>query len=100
MTDPTPPLENASSEQAIRERVRALTAQLLAGEKLDAESVKEVVRTMSGGTVKPSLDDTASREAFVETLRQLDQQLQASSQAAHAALATLACAAARSPTTT
>ena len=40
MTDPTPPGGNADSsaqadEQAIRERVRQLTAQLLAGEQLD-----------------------------------------------------------------
>jgi hypothetical protein len=95
MTDPSPPMGNAHSsmpadEQAIRERVRELTAQLLAGGKLDTEGVKEVVRQMSGGAVKPPLDNVPAREAFVETLRDLDLALQASSQAAHAALATLA----------
>jgi len=95
MTDPTSPMENANSpksadEQAIRERVRELTAQLLAGQKLDTDGVKEVVRAMSGGTIKPPLDDAQSREAFVATLRDLDLQLQASAQAAHAALASLA----------
>ena len=49
MTDPTAPAGNAGSsaqaeEQAIRERVRELTAQMLAGGRLDTEGVKEVVR--------------------------------------------------------
>jgi hypothetical protein len=95
MTDPTPPMENAEGaqpapEQAIREKVRELTAQLLAGEKLDTDGVKEVVRALSGGAVKPALDDAQARAAFIEVLRELDLQLQASSQAAHAALASLA----------
>lgn len=95
MTDPTPPLGNADSsipaeEQAIRERVRELTAQLLAGAKLDTEGVKEVVRAMSGGAIRPPLDSVQARLAFSETLRGLDLALQASSQAAHEALAALA----------
>jgi hypothetical protein len=94
MSDPTATGGNADSsvsadEQAIRERVRQLTAQLLAGETIDTEGVKEVVRAMSGGSIKPPLDDIPSRAAFVETLRGLDQALQASSQAAHEALAAL-----------
>ena len=95
MTDPTLPVGNADSsvpaeEQAIRERVRELTAQVLAGGKLDTEGVKEVVRAMSGGAIKPPLDSTQAREAFAEALRSLDQALQASSQAAHEALTALA----------
>lgn len=95
MTDPTPPVGNADSsmpaeEQAIRERVRELTAQLLAGGKLDTEGVKEVVRAMSGGAIKPPLDSTQAREAFTDAVRGLDLALQTSSQAAHEALATLA----------
>ena len=95
MTDPTPPVGNADSsipteEQAIRERVRELTAQLLAGGKLDTEGVKEVVRAMSGGTIKPPLDSAQAREAFAEALRGLDQALQTSSKAAHEALEALA----------
>ena len=94
MTDPTPPGGNADSpaqadEQAIRERVRQLTAQLLAGEQLDTEGVKEVVRAMSGGAIKPPLDTAQAREGFVEALRGFDQALQASSQAAHEALSAL-----------
>lgn len=95
MTDPTPPAGQADSsmpaeEQAIRERVRELTAQMLAGGKLDTEGVKEVVRAMSGGTVRPPLDSPEARAAFAEALRGLDQALQASSQAAHESLAALA----------
>ena len=94
MTDPTPPVGNVDSlipaEQAIRERVRELTAQVLAGGKLDTEGVKEVVRAMSGGAIKPPLDSTQAREAFAEALRSLDRALQTSSQAAHEALEALA----------
>ena len=94
MTESTPPAGNAdpsapSEEQAIRERVRELTAQLLAGGKLDTEGVKDVVRAMSGGAIKPPLDTAETREAFVETLRGLDESLQASSRAAHDALKAL-----------
>lgn len=95
MTDSTAPPGHADSpmpaeEQAIRERVRELTAQVLAGGKLDTEGVKEVVRAMSGGAIKPPLDSAQAREAFAEALRGLDQALQTSSQAAHAALEELA----------
>ena len=95
MADPTPPVGSAASpvpseEQAIRERVRELTAQVLEGGKLDTEGVKEIVRAMTGGAIKPPLDSTQAREAFAEALRGLDQALQTSSQAAHEALATLA----------
>jgi hypothetical protein len=78
-----------TDEQAIRERVRELTAQLFAGGKLDTEGVKEVVRAM-GGDIKPPLDSTQARAAFAEALRGLDLALQASSQAAHEALVVLA----------
>ena len=52
MTDPSASANTSSvpvEEQAIRERVRELTAQVLAGGPLNTEGVKEVVRTMSGG---------------------------------------------------
>lgn len=95
MTDPKAPAGDAASsaqadEQAIRERVRELTSQVLAGGRLDTEGVKEVVRAMSGGVALPStLDSPQAREAFVEAIRGLDQALQTSAQAAHDALATL-----------
>jgi hypothetical protein len=97
MTDPTAPAGDAASapaeaqveEQEIRERVRELTAQMLAGGRLDTEGVKEVVRTMSGGVSKPPLEGAQAREAFAEAIRGLDEALHASSQATHAALQAL-----------
>lgn len=95
MTEPSASAGDSSSvnseEQAIRERVRELTAQMLAGGRLDTEGVKEVVRAMSGGAVfKPPLDSAQAREAFVAAISGLDQALQGSAQAAHEALQTLA----------
>ena len=94
MTEPITPAGEADAsqppdEQAIRERVRQLTAQVLGGGVLDAEGVKEVVRAISGGAIKPPLDSPQAREAFVELLRVHDIALQASAQAAHEALAAL-----------
>jgi hypothetical protein len=98
MSDPTAPSGNAASapagaqvdEQALRERVRELTAQMLAGGRLDTEGVKEVVRTMSGAPAKPPLESAEAREAFAQAIRRLDEALQVSSQATHAALEALA----------
>ncbi|HSC00804.1 MAG TPA: DUF6781 family protein [Burkholderiaceae bacterium] len=98
MTDPTAPAGSAASapaeaqtgEQAIRERVRELTAQMLAGGRLDTEGVKDVVRTMSGGGAsKPLLEGAQAREAFAEAIRGLDAALHASSLATHDALQVL-----------
>jgi hypothetical protein len=97
MTDPTTSAGNAASasaeaqidEQAIRERVRELTAQMLSGGRLDTEGVKEVVRTISGGAAKPPLESAQAREAFAEVIRVLDAALHASSQATHTALQAL-----------
>lgn len=80
---PTP----AQSEEQIRERVRELTTQMLTGGRLDTEGVKDVVRTMSGGTVfKPPVDSTEAREAFAAAIAGFDEALQRSSQSAHEAL--------------
>jgi hypothetical protein len=92
MTDSSAAKASATSseEQAIRERVRELTSQMLAGGRLDTEGVKDVVRAMSGGSVfKPPLDNDQTREAFVAAIAALDQALQSSAQAAHDALQTL-----------
>jgi len=98
MTDPTDlagsgasaPDDAQGDEHAIRERVRELTTQMLAGGRLDIEGVKDVVRTMSGGVPKLPLDGAEAREAFAEAIRGLDEALQASSQATHEALEALA----------
>lgn len=96
MTDTTAPAGSAGSsapadEQAIRERVRELTAQMLTSGRLDAEGVTEVVRAMTGAaTLPPPLDNARAREAFAEAIRGFDQALAASAQAVHEALAALA----------
>jgi len=98
MTDPTSPTGNANAstgpegqpdEQAIRERVRDLTAQMLSGGSLDTDGVEEVVRVMSGGAYRPPLEGAGAREAFAQAIGGLDQALQHSAQAAHEALQAL-----------
>lgn len=94
MTDPEVPEGTADSsvrtqEQAIREQVRDLTAQMLAGGRLDTDGVKAIVRTMSGGSLRPPIDSEQAREAFAEAIRDLDQALQSSAQATHDALQAL-----------
>jgi hypothetical protein len=84
------PAETHAEEQALRERVRELTSQMLAGGRLDTEGVKEVVRTMSGGAARPPLESAEAREAFAQAIRGLDEALQASSKATHVALQALA----------
>lgn len=96
MADPTGPAGGTGAstqgeEQAIRERVRELTTQMLQGGRLDTEGVKEVVRAMGGGAAfEPGLDSPEAREAFVEAVRGLDEALQRSAQATHFALQQLA----------
>jgi hypothetical protein len=90
MSEPTAPAGAQADEQAIRERVRELTAQMLTGGRLDTEGVKEVVRAMSGGvSSKPALDSAQARESFADAIRGLDEALHASSLATHSALQTL-----------
>jgi len=98
MTEPTSKAEGASAaqegapsgEQAIREKVRELTSQMLSGGLLDTEGVKEVVRTLSGGAAQAAPASAPDRGAFAETIRGLDAALHASSLATHAALQALA----------
>ena len=81
----------AVDERAIRERVRELTAQMLTSGRLDGEGVKEVVRAMGFGVgFAPAIDSDEARQAFAAAVRDLDEALQRSAQAAHEALAALA----------
>jgi hypothetical protein len=95
MTDTTAPAGGAApapaDEQAIRARVRDLTAQMLSGGRLDTEGVKEVVRAMGVGVgLPPALDSEQARQAFADAIGGLDQALQASAKTAHEALQVLA----------
>jgi hypothetical protein len=95
MTDTTAPAGGAApaqaDEQAIRARVRDLTAQMLSGGRLDTEGVKEVVRAMGVGVgLPPALDSEQARQAFADAIGDLDRALRDSAQAAHEALQALA----------
>jgi hypothetical protein len=96
MTESTTPAESAvtaapEDDQAIRERVREMTSQVLQQGRVDPEGMREVVRAMSGGTVfDASRQGEDARQAFAEAIKGLDQALAQSAQAAHSALEHLA----------
>ena len=96
MTEPTTPAENAGTaapedDQAIRERVREMTSQVLRQGRVDPEGMREVVRAMSGGTVFDiSRQGEDGRQTFAGAIKGLDEALVQSAQAAHSALERLA----------
>lgn len=95
MTEDAAPAGGAApaqaDEQAIRERVRDLTSQMLASGRLDTEGVKEVVRAMGVPVgLPPAMDSEQARQAFADAISGLDQALLESAQAAHEALQALA----------
>lgn len=96
MTDPTIAAGSAEhpakgEDQAIRERVRELTTQVLQRGRVDTEGVKEVVRAVAGGgAVEASKHGDEARQAFAEAIKGLDAALHESAGAAHAALGQLA----------
>jgi hypothetical protein len=96
MTDPTIEAGSAGhvakdEDQAIRERVRELTSQVLQRGRVDTEGVKEVVLAMTGGRAgQASQHDDEAREAFAEAIKGLDEALYQSAEAAHATLGQLA----------
>ncbi|MCG6876238.1 MAG: hypothetical protein LJE97_14220 [Betaproteobacteria bacterium] len=96
MADPTAREGGAGSaaqgeEQALRDRMRQLTAEMMTSGHLDSEGVKEVMRAMGGGAAfQPPLDSPEARAAFADAVSALDQALQQSAQATHEALRGLA----------
>jgi len=90
MSEPTASAGGTTDEQAIRERVRQMTAQMLSGGRLDTEGVTEVVRAMSGGGAsKPALENAQAREAFADAIRGLNAALHASALSTHSAIESL-----------
>lgn len=80
-----------SDEQAIRERVRELTSQMLRGGKLDPEAAKEVMHAVTGSAAfEPRKQDAEARQAFADAIRGLDDAMLKSAQSAHLALEQLA----------
>ena len=78
----SPPTE----DQAIRERVKGLTSQVLQQGRFDPDAVRDIVRAVIGR--EP--DNGETRELFADTVRELDRALVESANATHAVLEKLA----------
>ena len=94
MPEPTTPdaaSPATSEDQLIRERVKGLTSQALRQGRIDPEAVRDIVRTVFGGTTEEmGLSGAKARELFVDAVRKLDEALMKSANAAHEALQRLA----------
>src|SRR6266567_1143034 len=93
MPEPTT-LDAASpdtEDQAIRERVKGLTSQVLQQGRVDPEAMRDIVRAVIGGPMNADgISAAESRERFVEAVRAVDEALSRSGNAAHFALQQLA----------
>jgi hypothetical protein len=86
--DAAPPV---TEDQAIRQRVKELTSQVLQQGRMDPDAVRDVVRAVIGRTpseVATSASD--ARELFAAAVRELDEALMKSASATHSALQQLA----------
>jgi hypothetical protein len=82
---------SVSEDQAIRERVKGFTSQVLQQGRVDPEAMKDIVRAVIGGPM--NADDVSgaeARERFVEAVRALDEALTRSANAVHFGLQQLA----------
>ena len=93
---PEPTTSDAASpvtteDQVIRERVKGLTSQALQQGRIDPEAVKDIVRTVIGGTPgNMAVSGAVARELFADAVRKLDEALVKSASATHGALQLLA----------
>jgi hypothetical protein len=76
----------STEDQAIRERVKGLTSQVLQKGRFDPDAVRDIVRAVIGRTP----DNGETRELFADTVRELDRALVESASATHAVLEQLA----------
>jgi len=80
-----------SEQDALRNRMRELTAEMMTTGRLDSQGVKEVMHALGGGAAfQPPMDSPEARAAFADAVRGLDDALQQSAQATHVALQALA----------
>ena len=87
--DVPPPMTD--EEQAIRDRVRDLTSQVLQQGRVDPEAVREVVRAVTGQAPGEAAAGGADpRELLADEVKKLDEALAKSAAAAHEALERLA----------
>ena len=86
--DAAPPM---TDDQAIRQRVKGLTSQVLQQGRVDPEAVREVASAVLGRTPgSTAVAGEKAREFFAEAVRQLDDALVKSASATHGALQQLA----------
>lgn len=98
MSDPTSPPPGAGApsqatadDQAIRERARTLTAQVLQQGRFDPEGMRELVRALTGSSAAEAGTPTAATpQAFAEDVRSLNAALAQSAIAANVTLERLA----------
>ena len=95
MPDPTATARDATSavteDQAIRQRVKELTSQVLQQGRMDPDAVRDVVRAVIGRTPSEMATSASdARELFAAAVRELDEALMKSAGATHSALQQLA----------
>jgi hypothetical protein len=92
MSEPTTSDAVAPAEdRAIRERVKALTSQILQQGRIDPEAVRDIVRAVIGATPgNAAVSSAEERELFTDAVRRLDEALVKSASATHDALQRLA----------
>ena len=65
-----------TEDQAIRERVKGLTSQVLQQGRVDPEAVRDIVRAVMGGTPgNAAASGAEARELFADAVRRLDEAL-------------------------
>src|SRR6202011_268191 len=86
--DAAPPI---TEDQAIRQRVKGLTSQVLQQGRVDPEAVRDVVRAVIGRTPgNATVSGAEARELVADAVRGLDEALVRSASATHGALQQLA----------
>jgi len=82
---------SVTEDQAIRQRVKELTSQVLQQGRVDPDAVRDVVRAVIG-RAPPEMAASAgdARELFAAAVRELDEALMKSANATHSALQQLA----------
>ena len=80
-----------TEDQAIRQRVKELTSQVLQQGRMDPDAVRDVVRAVIGRTPSEMATSASdARELFAAAVRELDEALMKSAGATHSALQQLA----------
>jgi hypothetical protein len=93
MSEPTisDPASPVPEDQAIRERVKGLTSQVLQQGRVDPEAVRDIVRAVIGGAPgNAAVTGAEARELFADAVRELDEALVKSAAATHDAFQQLA----------